>query len=71
MGKPVMIAIIISACLAGDPGTCKTYKIPLSEGVDPSSCMMHAPPHIAKWAGEHPGLVITKFQCRPANENDI
>ena len=65
-----MLAIIISACLAGDPSVCKDYRVPLDESVDPSSCMMNAPPHIARWAEQHPGLVIAKFQCRPANEND-
>ena len=64
-----MIAIIVSACLAGDPASCKDYKIPL-DSIDPNRCMKHAPPHVAKWADEHPGLVITKFQCRPASEND-
>ena len=66
-----MLAIIISACLAQDPAACKDYRIPLSEGVDPNSCMMHALPHLAKWAGEHPGLVISKFHCRPAGDKDI
>ena len=66
-----MLAIIVSACLAGDPTSCKDYRIPLDASVDPSKCMMHAPPHIAKWADEHPNLVIAKFQCRPASVNDI
>jgi hypothetical protein len=66
-----MLAIIISACLAQDPASCKDYRIPLSEGFEPNSCMMHAPPHLAKWADEHPGLVIAKFQCRPATDKDI
>lgn len=65
-----MLAIIISACLVSDPTSCKDYRVPLDESVDASKCMMNAPPHIARWAAAHPGLVITKFQCRPANEND-
>lgn len=66
-----MLAIIVSACLVQDPAACKDYRIPLNEGIDPHSCMMHAPPHLAKWADEHPGLVISKFQCRPAGDKDI
>lgn len=66
-----MLAIVISACLAHDPASCKDYKIPLNEAVDASSCMMHALPHLAKWADEHPGLVIAKFVCRPATGKDI
>jgi len=66
-----MITIIVSACLMSDPGSCKNYRIPLDEDVDANSCIMHAPPHLARWAEEHPGLVISKFECRPANQNDI
>jgi hypothetical protein len=66
-----MLAIIVSACLAGDPANCKDYRIPLDSSIDPTKCVMHAPPHVAKWADEHPNLVITKFLCRPTNENDI
>jgi hypothetical protein len=47
-----MLAIIISACLATDPANCKDYRIPLDASVDPTKCVMHAPPHVAKWADE-------------------
>ena len=66
-----MLAIVISACLAQDPAACKDYRIPLNESVDPASCMMHALPHLAKWADDHPGLVISKFVCKPAADKDI
>jgi hypothetical protein len=66
-----MLAIIVSACLVTDPAACKDYKIPLDSSIDPTRCVMHSPPHVAKWAEEHPNLVVTKFQCRPTNENDI
>ena len=66
-----MIAIIVSACLVGDPGSCKNYKIPLDESIDANSCIINAPPHLARWAEQHPGLIISKFECRPANESDI
>lgn len=66
-----MLAIIVSACLVSDPGSCKDYRIPLDSSIDPNRCVMFAPPHIAKWAAEHPNLVITKFICRPASVNDI
>ena len=65
-----MLAIIVSACLANNPTSCKDYHIPLDESIDQTSCVMHAPPYIAKWGDDHPHLVITKFRCRPANEND-
>ena len=66
-----MLAIIVSACLATDPASCRDYSIPLDASVDPTQCVMHAPPFIAKWGEEHPHLVVTKFACRPTSANDI
>jgi len=66
-----MLAIVISACLAQDPSSCKDYRIPLSEAVDSNNCMLYALPHLAKWAEDHPGLVIAKFVCRPVTDKDI
>jgi hypothetical protein len=66
-----MLTIVISACLAQAPATCKDYRIPLEDGETATSCMMHAPPHLAKWADEHPNLIIAKFVCRPSTDKDI
>lgn len=66
-----MLAIILSACMANDPGFCKDYKIQLNSDADPASCAMHAPPHFAQWAQEHPGWQIKKWRCTAASENDI
>jgi hypothetical protein len=66
-----MLAIIISACLVADPGTCRDYRVPLDMGIDPTSCAMHAPPHFAQWADEHPGWRIVKWHCSTKNASDI
>lgn len=66
-----MLAIILSACLATDPGVCKDYRIPLDVDVDPTKCAMHAPPHFAQWAEEHPGWTISKWRCTTKTQNDI
>lgn len=66
-----MLAIIISACLVADPGVCKDYRIPLDLDVDTARCALHAPPHFAQWAEEHPGWVIRKWQCGPSKAKDI
>lgn len=65
-----MIAIVISACLISDPEVCKDYRIPLSIDVDSISCALHAPPHFAKWAEEHPQWKIVRWGCRPASVSD-
>ena len=51
-----MIAIVISACLVGDPHVCKDYRIPLAIEVDANHCMTDAQPHFATWAEQPPGL---------------
>ncbi len=66
-----MLAIIISACLIADPGTCKDHRVPLDMEVDPTRCVMHAPPHFAQWADEHPGWRIVKWRCAAKSANDI
>lgn len=66
-----MIAIILSACMAADPGVCKDFKIPIDGEFDMASCAMYAPPHFAQWAAEHPGWNILRWKCVPASASDI
>ena len=66
-----MIAIVISACLVGDPNVCKDYRIPLALNVDPRHCMSDAQPHFAAWAGQHPGWRIVRWRCATADAQDL
>ena len=66
-----MLAIVLSACLANDPGVCKDYRIALDVDVDPARCTADAPPYFAAWAEEHPGWTIKRWRCTTASENDI
>lgn len=66
-----MIAIVISACLIGDPGVCQKYRIPLAYGVDTNTCMFEAQPHFARWAAEHPRWQIMRWHCTSANIEDL
>jgi hypothetical protein len=66
-----MLAIIISACLINDPSVCKDYKVPLLADVSQNLCMLHAPPHFAKWAQDHPGWQIKSWRCGAASDQDI
>jgi hypothetical protein len=69
--EDVVIAILLTVCLIGDPGTCRDYKITLSPGVTLTQCLMTAPPHIAKWSEEHPGWHVERWQCGNASREDI
>jgi hypothetical protein len=37
-----------------------------AENLTPMQCLMQAPPHMARWVGEHPGWKIMKWTCRRA-----
>ena len=69
--EDVVIAILLTVCLIGDPGTCRDYKITLTPGVTLTQCLMNAPPHIARWSEEHPGWHIERWQCGNANRENI
>ena len=67
----IVVAIILTVCLIGDPNTCRDHKITLVPGVSVTQCLMTAPPHIAKWSEEHPGWHVERWQCGNASREDI
>ncbi len=66
-----MIAIVISACLVGDPAVCKDDRIPLALNVNPRNCLSDAQPHFANWAASHPGWRIVRWRCASADAQDL
>jgi hypothetical protein len=69
--EDVVVAILLTVCLIGDPNTCRDYKITLVPGVTLNQCLMTAPPHIAKWSEEHPGWHVERWRCGNASREDI
>jgi hypothetical protein len=65
-----MLALVVFACLTATPSECRDHRVPLDAAVDPTRCMLMALPFVAKWADEHPGWEVRKFECRPASESD-
>lgn len=66
-----MIALIISACLLSNANVCRDHRIPLMAEISTIQCLSSAQLQIARWSEEHPQWRIVRWQCRPANENDI
>jgi hypothetical protein len=66
-----MIAIILSACLVGDPGVCRDHRVPLSPEISVIQCMKNASVFLARWSEEHPRWRVVRWQCRPVSEHDI
>jgi hypothetical protein len=66
-----VIAILLTACLIGEPTTCRDDKIALLPGVSLTQCLMTALPQLAKWSEEHPGWHVERWQCGNASRQDI
>ena len=49
-----MIAIILSACLVGDPGVCHDHRVPLSPEISVIQCTKNASAFLAQWSDENP-----------------
>lgn len=53
------------------PG-CKLFKEKINEevnvGINPMTCMMSSPIRLAKFAEDHPGLLIKKWTCKYLKE---
>jgi hypothetical protein len=69
--RTAMIAIIISTCLLSDPGVCRDQTIPLDSEISAASCMMKAPPHVAKWSEEHPEWRVVRWRCGAPGRSHI
>ena len=63
-----MIAILLTVCLIGDPGTCRDYKITLTPGVTLTQCLRNAPPHIARWRSTRAGISSAGNAATPAGK---
>ena len=66
-----MIAIVISACLIGNPNVCKDYRVPLAAHIDAKRCLFQAQPHLPKWAEQHPNWEIKSWRCASADYQDL
>ena len=66
-----MIAIILSACLVGEPDVCRDHRVPLAPEISVLQCMKNGSAFLARWNEEHPRWRVVRWQCRPVREHDI
>lgn len=59
-----LIDLVILVCALSDPGACSERHLILEARGSPAECAMQAPPYLAQWVGEHPGLRIARWACR-------
>ena len=62
-----MIELILSVCLAADPGRCKDeFLTMMEEGATPYQCKMKGQIEIVKWSEAHPKWQVKRWSCQPA-----
>jgi hypothetical protein len=66
-----MIALVVSACLIGDPAVCRTFRTPVPDETDAIACTISAQAFLPQWNEEHPGWRIGKWACVASNVADL
>lgn len=64
-----MLELVVSVCLVGDPKKCSDVTLNFdAPNVSARECAIVGQFELAKWIGDHPQFVITKWRCGPAGE---
>jgi hypothetical protein len=67
-----MVDLILTVCLATNPGTCRDEHLYFESNGMLMHCMFMAPIEIAKWTREHPKLRVKRWRCAfPDGSADI
>ncbi|MCL6707916.1 hypothetical protein M8R20_12980 [Pseudomonas sp. R2.Fl] len=59
----MFIELVLTICLADRPASCREEHLNFEDGGGPVTCMLQAPPQIAKWSAEHPKQRVVKWRC--------
>ena len=62
------IELVLTICLADKPASCREENLHFEDMGGPVTCMLQAPPRIARWSAEHPKLRVVKWRCEYASE---
>ncbi len=58
-----MIVLILIVCTLAAPERCHEARLQFVSNETPAECSMQAPPTIAAWAEDHPGLRVARWRC--------
>lgn len=58
-----MVDLILTVCLATNPGSCRDEHLYFESNGRLMHCMFMAPFEIAKWAQQHPKLRVKRWKC--------
>ena len=57
------VDLVFAVCMLAQPAECKEQHLYFEAGGSLNQCMGEAIPHLARWAGEHPGWRVVRFRC--------
>ena len=59
-----MILLILTVCALNAPSECNETRLEfVDEGSSLMQCTMRAPPTIALWCEQHPGVWVARWRC--------
>jgi hypothetical protein len=68
----LLIELVLTICVLDKPSSCREEHLQFEDAGSTVTCMMQAPPQIAKWSAEHPNLRVVKWRCEyPSKNKDI
>jgi hypothetical protein len=62
-GGNAMIELILTVCTLTASQTCSETRLQFVADETPAQCVMRAPPTIAAWSEQHPGLRVARWRC--------
>ncbi|WP_454855371.1 hypothetical protein [Rhizobium binxianense] len=67
----LLIELVLTICVLDRPSSCREEHLQFEDRGNLVTCMLQAPPQIAKWSEEHPNLRVVKWRCEypPKNRN--
>ncbi|MBP2147931.1 hypothetical protein [Xanthobacter flavus] len=57
--------LVLLACLAADPATCREERVPLDLAASRAPLPMECAGAAMEWAAAHPAFIVRRFACRP------
>lgn len=58
-----MLELVLIVCLSDSPDKCETVYLRETRPVSMMQCLFNGAKQAAKWAEEHPGYVVKRWNC--------
>ncbi len=62
-GGNAMIELILTVCTQAASEPCSETRLQFVSDETPAQCAMRAPPTIAAWSEQHPGMRVARWRC--------